>query len=75
LGDVESAIGMKVDTALPSSRVVPLTMNRGSVLVLEERDSAVAQQLLSFAGRFLPGVQQSGAPATERKSRFSLRRR
>ena len=35
VADVESAIGMRVDAALPSSRAVPLAMNRGHAVVLE----------------------------------------
>jgi pilus assembly protein CpaE len=74
VADVESAIGMSADAALPSSRLVPLAMNRGRVVVLEDPDSPVALQLRAFAQRFTPrpdDVRGRGDP----KPRFSLRRR
>lgn len=73
VADVESAIGMRVDAALPSSRVVPLSMNHGHAVVLEEPESPVAQQLLAFARRFIPRAD-AGRPA-ESRSLFSFRRR
>jgi pilus assembly protein CpaE len=73
IADVEAAIGLKVEAALPSSRLVPLSMNQGRILVLDETDSPVARELLAFAGRFLP-VEATARPAG-RPGRFSLWRR
>ncbi|MBI4935520.1 MAG: AAA family ATPase [Actinobacteria bacterium] len=71
--DVENAIGMSADAALPSSRLVPLAMNRGRVVVLEDPDSPVALQLRTFAQRFTPRPDDRGR--SDPKPRFSFRRR
>lgn len=52
--DVEAAIGLRVTEALGSSRSVPLTMNQGRALVLEEPDAPLAQQLKNLARVFAP---------------------
>lgn len=75
VGDVESAIGMKVDAALPSSRLVPLSMNRGHAVVLDEPESEVGQHILSFAQRFTPRPDDPIVLPGDRKQFFSLRRR
>lgn len=73
VSDVEAAIGQDIDAALPSSRLVPLSMNQGRILVLDEPDSPVARELLMFASRFTDAdiATRSGA----RSSRFSMWRR
>jgi pilus assembly protein CpaE len=77
VSDVESVIGMKVDAALPSSRLVPLSMNQGTLVVLEESESAVAQQLCAFASRFTPETSgpnpSSTSQARQRRSWFRRR--
>lgn len=73
VADVESAVGMRVDAALPSSRLVPLAMNRGRAVVLEDPESAVARQLVTFAQRFTPGSAE--VPSTGGRGRFGFRRR
>ena len=39
--DVEAALGMKIDTAVPSSRAIPFSMNQGRPIVIEEPNSHV----------------------------------
>jgi pilus assembly protein CpaE len=73
VADVETAVGLKVEAALPSSRLVPLSMNQGRILVLDEPDAPVAQELLAFANRFLDA--EATPIAGRRPTRFSLRRR
>jgi pilus assembly protein CpaE len=73
VADVEAAVGLRVAAALPSSRLVPLSMNQGRTLVVDEPDSPVARELLAFAATFLD-VDTLTRP-NERASRFSLRRR
>lgn len=73
VADVESALGMPVTAALPSSRLVPLTMNHGRTVVLDEPDAAVARVLQGLAGRFLDGDDATRAAA--RSTRFSRWRR
>jgi len=75
VGDVETAIGMPVDAALPSSRLVPLSMNHGHAVVLDEPDSNVAQRIVGFAQRFTPRPDDPIRLPGERKPAFSLRRR
>ncbi|MFP3902106.1 MAG: CpaE family protein [Acidimicrobiia bacterium] len=53
--DVEAALGITVDAAVPSSRTVPLSMNQGRPLVLDDPASAVARELTNLALRFVPG--------------------
>ena len=45
---------MKVDAALPSSRMVPLSMNSGEVVVRQEPESDVAKELIRLAHKFSP---------------------
>jgi len=54
LHDVEAAIGLRVTEALGSSRLVPLTMNQGRALVLEEPDAPLSLQLKNLARVFAP---------------------
>jgi pilus assembly protein CpaE len=72
VGDVEKAVGLKVDVALPSSRLVPLSMNQGRTLVLDDPDCPVSRELITFADRFL---EVDDAESSTRSSRFSLWRR
>ena len=72
IADVEAAIGMKASAALPSSRVVPLSMNQGKTLVISDPDSPVAKELIAFARTFMP--TNDAATSTERQRRFFKRR-
>jgi pilus assembly protein CpaE len=72
VADVEAAVGMQVDVALPSSRLVPLAMNRGRAVVLEDPESLVARQVRSFALRFAPRADDNAAGI---RPRFAFRRR
>lgn len=69
--DVEAALGMSVDIAVPSTRDVPLSMNQGRPIVLEEPDSPVARQLRGLA-RHLAGVDDTD---DESRSWFGRKRR
>ena len=71
--DVELALGMKIDTAVPSSRAIPFSMNQGRPIVIEEPNSQAARELTSFTHRFLdPGATQT---APEPRSGFLRRKR
>lgn len=72
VADVEAAIGMKAAAALPSSRAVPLSMNQGRLLVLDEPESPVAKQLLGLVRLFLN--EEETALSQERRNRFFRRR-
>ena len=71
--DVEVAVGMKVEAAIPSSRDVPLSMNQGRTLVLDDPGAPVARELMELANRFLD-VDAEPIPVA-RPPKFSLRRR
>jgi pilus assembly protein CpaE len=73
VADVEVAVGMKVASAIPSSRDVPLSMNQGRTLVLDDPGAPVARELMELANRFL---DVDAEPITvARPPKFSLRRR
>lgn len=73
VADVEVAVGMKVEAAIPSSRDVPLSMNQGRTLVLDNPTAPVARELMELANRFLD-VDAEPIPVA-RPAKFSLRRR
>ena len=67
ISDVESAIGMTLDAALPSSRDIPLSMNQGTVVALSQPDSQLGRQLHTFARQFMP---TETAESIDRRNRF-----
>ena len=73
VADVEVAVGMKVEAAIPSSRDVPLSMNQGRTLVLDDPAAPVARELMELANRFLD-VDAEPIPVA-RPAKFSFRRR
>ena len=79
-GDVERVMKIQVDTMIPSSRLVPMSLNKGRPVVLEEPSSEVSNSIRRLAQRFTgitsdqpEGAMTEQAP-TERK-RFGLFRR
>jgi pilus assembly protein CpaE len=71
--DVETALGMKIVAAVASSRAIPLSMNQGLPVVLEEPNSNVARELVRLAQRFAPAGAEGDHP--EPKPGFLRRRR
>jgi pilus assembly protein CpaE len=69
--DVETALGMKVDTAIPSSRAIPFSMNQGRPIVLEDPKSPAARELTALTHRFVG----SGTTETAPEPRSGLFRR
>lgn len=67
ISDVESAIGMTLDAALPSSRDIPLSMNQGTVIALSQPDSQLGRQLHTFARQFMT---DESTDAIERRNKF-----
>ena len=80
-GDVERVMKIEVDTMIPSSRLVPTSLNKGRPVYLEEPDSEVAASIRSLALRFtgeaqhLNGEIDGDAARADRKRRGLLRRR
>jgi len=63
VSDVESAIGMEVAAAVPSSPAVALSMNSGTPVVEADRRSPVARTLLELADRFVDHSAAANAAA------------
>jgi pilus assembly protein CpaE len=51
-GDVERVMKIRVDTMVPSSRLVPTSLNKGRPVYLEEPGSEVADSIRKLATRF-----------------------
>jgi pilus assembly protein CpaE len=51
-GDVERVMKIRVDTMVPSSRLVPTSLNKGRPVYLEEPGSEVADSIRQLATRF-----------------------
>jgi len=81
-GDVERVMKIQVDTMIPSSRLVPTSLNKGRPVVLEEPNSEVAISIRRLAQRFTgvaPEQPEAGDSAEqapkERKRKGLFRRR
>jgi pilus assembly protein CpaE len=67
VGDVQAVLGMPVDAAVPSSRAVPLSLNAGTPIVLQDPRSPAARALQHLAARFSDHVTAvATAPAGAR---------
>jgi pilus assembly protein CpaE len=75
MADVEAAVGMTATVSIPSSRIVPLAMNQGRPIVLDEPDSTVARGLTDLAAVFVPSAPADGRSRGEQRSRSALARR
>ena len=80
-GDVERVMKIQVDTMIPSSRLVPTSLNKGRPVYLEEPDSEVSGSIRRLAQRFTgvsdqaQGGETGEAPVQEKKRRGLFRRR
>jgi pilus assembly protein CpaE len=63
-GDVERVMKIQVDAMIPSSRLVPTSLNKGRPVVLDEPGSEVSQSLKQLAMRFT-GEQIAAADGAE----------
>ena len=68
VGEVEHTLGMKADCLIPSSLVVPLSVNKGVPVVLDAAKSEVARSFEELAKRFEVGTPT--VPAKRRRSLF-----
>ncbi len=66
ISDVESAVGMEVDVRIPSSRLVPRSMNEGTPLVESAPKSPVARALDEIADLFSPRRETGAAIKSKR---------
>jgi pilus assembly protein CpaE len=68
--DVETALGMTINAAVPSSRAIPLSMNQGRPIVIDTPSSPVARELVRLADR-IAGRDEDAA----RRTRLPWRRK
>lgn len=64
-GDVERVMQIEVDTLVPSSRLVPMSLNKGRPVVLEEPDSQVSRSIRQLAERFATGPEHANGEVGE----------
>jgi pilus assembly protein CpaE len=63
LPDVAKILGMQVDVTIPSSRSVPLSVNKGNPILLEDPKGDVSASIRKLAAQF------AGAPRPGRSTR------
>lgn len=63
--NVESILGMRVDTSLPTAVAVANATNHGRPIVLSKPDHPVSQAIRALASEFVPAVTESNAAANE----------
>jgi pilus assembly protein CpaE len=68
LPDVEKVLGASVDVTIPSSRSVPISVNKGSPVLLEEPRGNVAEAIRGLAAQFAPVAPGEPAPSRSRRS-------
>jgi pilus assembly protein CpaE len=75
-GDVERVMRIQVDAMIPSSRLVPTSLNKGRPVVLDEPSSEVAtsirQLAVKFVGRDDPSRAVAASAAPNKKKKFAL---
>ncbi len=75
--DVERVMKVQVDAMIPSSRLVPTSLNKGRPVVLDEPSSEVAVAVRQLAGKFVDGAGVSESIAStngegrKKKRRFA----
>ena len=69
--DVERVMKIQVDTMIPSSRLVPMSLNRGKPVYLEEPNSEITKSIRTLASRLtgVSGRKDDGDPSGEDKSK------
>jgi pilus assembly protein CpaE len=79
-GDVERVMKIQVDTMIPSSRLVPTSLNKGRPVVLEEPSSDVSKSIRELAVKFAalredqPDHREPELDGYEKKRRGIFRR-
>ena len=71
LPDVEKLLSSSVDATIPSSRSVPLSVNKGSPIMLEEPKGPVAESVRRVAALVTEEQQPSRTKQKQRRSLFA----
>jgi pilus assembly protein CpaE len=72
--DVERLLSLRVDARIPSSSLVPRSINRGRLLWRDERGSAVARSIGEFADRLRSELAPDMAVAPDGSRRWFFKR-
>lgn len=70
VGEVERTIGLDAATHVPSDVVVPISVNKGSPVVLSAQKSGVARAFEQLALRFLDGAAAESAGSSSKRKFF-----
>ena len=65
--DVEAVLETPVDAAIPSSRLVPMSLNKGVPIYLEDPQSAVSKSIGALADKLIGGSASSDQAKARRK--------
>jgi pilus assembly protein CpaE len=71
LADVEKLLSSSVDATIPSSRSVPLSVNKGSPIMLEEPKGPVAESVRRIAALVAESQEPSRTKQKQRRSLFA----
>jgi pilus assembly protein CpaE len=74
-GDVERVMKIRVDTMVPSSRLVPTSLNKGRPVYLEEPGSEVADSIRQLAQKFTGAKRAPTEPLPEEQTQNGKQRR
>jgi pilus assembly protein CpaE len=70
LPDVEKVLDTSIDLTIPSSRSVPISVNKGNPVLLEEPRGNVAEAIRRLAAQLAPGTAEEVPPPRSRRTLF-----
>jgi pilus assembly protein CpaE len=70
--DVERVMKIQVDAMIPSSRLVPTSLNKGRPVVLDEPTSEVSVSIRNLAAKFVGAVDSEPQIVQTAKKKFKL---
>lgn len=71
--DVQRVLGITIDSMIPSSRLVPMSLNKGEPIYFSEKDSEVARAIGELADRISAGTGTSVTGSQEIAKKSKLR--
>ncbi len=71
-GDVERVMKIQVDAMIPSSRLVPTSLNKGRPVVLDEPGSEVSASIRALAAKFTGAGSENGSSGSPDKKKRRL---
>ncbi len=72
--EIQHLLGLRVDARVPSSALVPRSINHGKLLFLEEPRADVSRSIAAFADLLYMQLTPDASPAREGKRRLLLRK-